>query len=228
MMPDPNKAQIILASFSRLKDRYHVTSETLETSYGLVLGISAQGIVYAKLKDGAPQASNTVYSQKTKESGFKYRLFPEYGAGFLWYESSWPGNPEKETMVDDDDLEARYGKPWYGDAYQPWVDRWQDSFKTNCNDKGDFQAHPFSNAEEEKAWVLEGMLLAVWLSLQPYVASVEYTPHATTNVFRSGHLEKDIRSFFDGLDDNIECLNSSSRDNETPQSPDKDKHQDED
>ncbi|KAI1268580.1 hypothetical protein F5Y18DRAFT_235342 [Xylariaceae sp. FL1019] len=227
-MPDPKNAQIISDPFPLLKDRYHVTAEMLETSFGLVLYISAEGIIHAKLKDGDIQASNTVYPQNTKESGFNYRLFPEYGAGFLWYESNWPGNPEKETMVDEHDLETRYGKSWYADAYQPWVDRWQESFKKNCNDTGDFHAHTFSTVDEEKAWVLEGMLLAAWLSLQPYVASVEYTPHSTANLFRSEHLEKDIQSFLNRLDDNIEYLNSGSRDNETPQSPDNDKLQDED
>ncbi|KAI1322968.1 hypothetical protein F5Y16DRAFT_385035 [Xylariaceae sp. FL0255] len=212
IMLDPKS---ISELFSLLKDKYHVTSKTLETPFGLILEITPEGTFIAKLKSGAVQASDTIYHENLKESSFRYRLFPEYQTGFLWYDKSWHGNPKDEYMVDEDDLEARYGRFWHEDIYQPWVDRWSDSFRKNCNDTGDFYAHVFSNEDEEKAWVLEGVLLATWLTLQPDVVSVEYSPHSSIAVFRTEELGQDISLFLDNLHSHIQFLSPGPRAGET-------------
>lgn len=56
---------------------------------------------------------------------------------------------------------------------------------------------------ERKAWVLEGMMLATWLCLQPDVESVVYSPGGEKILFEKPGLETGLRSFLEQLNKHI-------------------------
>ncbi|KAK8098160.1 uncharacterized protein PG998_013646 [Apiospora kogelbergensis] len=110
-------AQIVLQITNSLSD---ISKITLETSYGLVLVVDSDKSLTlhhttAKtpaLDGGGDDFPISEPDPKPKQPGYKYRVFPDYGAGFVWYEPGWPGNPEESFMVDEEELEERYGEAW--------------------------------------------------------------------------------------------------------------------
>ena len=90
--------------------------------------------------------SSTTWDEETTTPSYKYRLFPEFEAGFFWYDVTWPGNPDDEYMVDEDEVVERYGNAWWS-AYEKWMDRYQKAFKEQECDLGSHE-HPFPDMGE--------------------------------------------------------------------------------
>jgi len=169
---------------------------TLETSYGLSVQINRDAIqrttVITSFKqsttlnsDIKPQTSDASRENRSttdsQPSSYKYRLFPDWGTGFLWYDTEWPGTPEGENLVMEDEILARYGSA-FSEAYEEWVARYTKAFREQRCDCGSGE-HPFPDVAERKAWVLDGMMLAAWLCHQSDVESVEYSPDDATVLF---------------------------------------------
>ncbi|KAH9897131.1 hypothetical protein F4778DRAFT_744479 [Xylariomycetidae sp. FL2044] len=182
---------------------------TLETSYGLRIQFNQdppEKDLIISLKHGSPSNPHpepTTGNAGAERPGYKYRVFPDWGTTFIWYDTSWHGNPEGEYPVLEEETAERYGPAWDG-AFQTWVDRYTEAFsKQECHLSSTDQ-HPFPDMRERKTWVLDGMMLAVWLSLQPDVASVEYSPAVEKVVFQKEGLEAAVLSFIEGLDKHLE------------------------
>jgi hypothetical protein len=138
---------------------------SLQTPYGLIIEIKQDTTLTARLQDG--RAFSSTSSQDTTKPGLKYRMFPDCGTDFMCYDSSWGGSPKGAYIVDEEELTERYGGLWC-DAYDAWVEKQEVHFGS--------QKQPFPDIRKRKSWVLEDMLLATWLCLQPDVDSVEYAP----------------------------------------------------
>ncbi|KAI1327745.1 hypothetical protein F5Y16DRAFT_399031 [Xylariaceae sp. FL0255] len=107
-------------------------------------------------------------------------------------------------------LEERYGRAWVHTDYLSWVNYYKEAFeKTNARQGEFYKAPVFADAEEEKVWVLEGMLLAAWLALQPNVTSVDYAPHFlyANTLFRKDHLGYDIKFFLKNVSGSLQHCN---------------------
>ncbi|KAI1110332.1 hypothetical protein F5Y14DRAFT_429476 [Nemania sp. NC0429] len=201
-MPSLEYTEIAALLYTTKQNRFNFS---LETPYGLTIQINqdlTQTSLIASLKkntlsDDSLQDSGAALNQDVKSAGYKYRLFPDWGAGFLWYDTAWHGNPEDEYPVDEDDILARYGNAW-SDAYEIWVDQYTEAFSKQECDLGSGE-HPFPDMTERRAWVLDGMMLATWLCLQPDVESVEYSPGGEKILFEKQGLETGLRSFLEQL-----------------------------
>ncbi|KAI0391902.1 hypothetical protein F5Y17DRAFT_385842 [Xylariaceae sp. FL0594] len=159
----------------------------------------------SNIDDNAQQVSGESSHQNTADDthspsyNFKYRLFPEYLAGFLWYDPFWPGNPEDEYEVPEDDILARYGQV-FTDAYDEWIDKYDAAFLEQGCDTGSGN-ELFPDLAERKAWILEGMMLAVWLAQQVGVESVKYSTASEKVVFDAKNgLDATVAQFLADLD----------------------------
>ncbi|KAH9897132.1 hypothetical protein F4778DRAFT_744481 [Xylariomycetidae sp. FL2044] len=208
-MSSANSAHIVseLAAVGHVQYNF-----TMETPYGLIIRLSQgsheEDTLTIRCKTPPPADGNSAAATSGNDRpssdrpGYKYRLFPDWGTTYLWYDTTWHGNPEDEYSVDDDDLHEHYGKPW-NDAYDAWMSEHHDAFvKQECH-LGSHE-HPFPDMQERKSWVLRGMMLCVWLCLQSDTASVEYSPGAREFVFPREGLEEAVRLFMGEFDEYLD------------------------
>lgn len=144
---------------------------SLETPYGLIVEVEADGTIDVHL---SAEGGSNAASAESKQSGFRYYIMPDYQTTFLWYITGWPGNPSDEghCAVEFEEMRERYSEFWVN-AYDAWVDAYTHAFEAQECQLGSGK-EPFPDPEERIAWELEGMLLAIWLSLQPDVNAVDY------------------------------------------------------
>ncbi|KAK8043436.1 hypothetical protein PG993_005866 [Apiospora rasikravindrae] len=202
-MSNHNSAQVLLQLTTTLK---YISKVTIETTYGLVVVVNPDKSITvqqttARKPDSEGESSrlpNPEPQSQEKPLGYKYRVFPEYLDTFVWYDSTWPGNPEDDFNVDEDELMERYGEAW-NKAYDDWRERYIVAFEEQECQLGSYQ-HPFPDKEERRAWVVEGLLLVCWLSLQPDVENVEYGPDAEKVDFNKGSVDATLQSFLEEIE----------------------------
>ncbi|KAI1341684.1 hypothetical protein F5Y15DRAFT_344502 [Xylariaceae sp. FL0016] len=198
---------------------------TLETSYGLIVETQPNGTLSLRLANEAP-ASTTAGTEseepqspikkedagtesgkpqspikKEDEVGFRYRIFPDWGTEFVWWDSSWPGNHGEMGLVDQDDIEERYtgGKAFYK-AFEAWEDTYNRQFEAQeCHLSS--QGILWPDKEEERPWIIEGFLLAAWLALQADVHSIEYGPHIEEVILEKETLAATTLSFMSNIEE---------------------------
>lgn len=139
--------------------------------------------------DSEPQSSKSLPASSSNrnpasELGYQYYIWPDYGTSFVWYESDWAGNPEGEDNVEDTDLEERYSTSWCA-ALKAWVERYTEAFEGQECHLGSGK-DPFPDVEGQKAWVLDGMLLACWLALQPDVEALSFQAESDKYLLGTG------------------------------------------
>ncbi|KAL2166369.1 hypothetical protein VTG60DRAFT_2902 [Thermothelomyces hinnuleus] len=170
-----------------------------QTTYGLIVELLPEGAVDVRLSDTV--ASKTAASaSEPAQPGYQYYIWPDYKTSFVWYQVDWAGNPEGETHVDEDDLKERYGEAWER-AREAWVDKYTRAFEA-------YECHlhsyggPIFTPEEQKAWIMEGVMLAAWLALQPGVDSVEFLNSAGTCIclLEKTGLGAKLATFLESLD----------------------------
>lgn len=180
---------------------------TMETNYGLIVEFLPDASINAKLNDSiiisteqAPVTIDEGYDETRPK--YKYRMFPDWGTSHLFYDSSWPSNPQDALNAEDEDIlrdhmgttEETALRAWL-EAYNGWASNYDEAFDKELNQRGDFDREVFPDLEVKKAWTLEGMMLAVWLALQRKVDSVEYNPNARKVVFSTrGHSEHSLNN----------------------------------
>jgi hypothetical protein len=151
----------------------------IHTTYGLIVEATADGALDIRLSDGHIR-EETSQRLKAGQPGYRYDMWPNYhNESFVSYKSDWPGNPAGETDVDEHVLKERYGKPW-AKSFESWVGKYMRAFEAQECHLGS-QKDPFPDRKEEAAWILEGLLLAAWLALQPGVDAVEYDDDLCTS-----------------------------------------------
>jgi len=129
---------------------------------------------------------------------------PDTNSFYMWYNST--GNQqagesnscldleEAHRALEGETLEKRYGSyaPEWFDSYLDWIERAERSVEDKRHKRRRQQRHhrqrvegvseevnkevPFEDEGERTLWMVEGLLLACWLCLQPDVDSVEYQP----------------------------------------------------
>ncbi|EGZ68786.1 hypothetical protein NEUTE2DRAFT_159411 [Neurospora tetrasperma FGSC 2509] len=84
---------------------------------------------------------------------------------------------------------------WF-DSYLDWTDRLEDACAASAAQQPatsstfsktqtrESQQGPFTDEGEKSLWLVEGLLLASWLSLQEGVEAVEYVPFPSSEVYR--------------------------------------------
>lgn len=201
-MPDLNSAQVLLQLTTSLE---YICKVTIETTYGLVVVVNPdKSLTVQQTTIKKPDSDSSCGQQSTEpdtqpqRSGFKYRMFPEYAAGFVWYDPTWPGNPEGTYEVEDEELEERYSDSWYK-AHDDWRARYIAAFEKQESHLGSHK-NPFPDMEERKAWTVEGLLLACWLSLQPDVENVEYGPGFGNIDLNKGSADTALQMFLGELE----------------------------
>ncbi|KAI9723996.1 MAG: hypothetical protein M1812_000714 [Candelaria pacifica] len=150
---------------------------TVQTSYGLIINASKDGISNIRLTADDSKAitsSEPNSSSNATKPSYRYYIWPDYQTSFVWYVPDWAGNPEGTDNVEEDELERRYSEQWCA-ARQTWVDKYKRSFEVQECQLGSGKS-PIPDLKERAAWLLEGMLLASWLTLQPDVDAVSYEP----------------------------------------------------
>ncbi|KAJ8130368.1 hypothetical protein O1611_g3260 [Lasiodiplodia mahajangana] len=206
-MPQLDVTPIIsnISATQRTQNTEFALKLVLQTPYGLLISINQNanktslltGLLNVSMSDGSLQDPGTTPADKTESPGYKYRLSPRWGPGFLWYDTEWHGTPRGEYMVDYETLKARYGKAW-SDAYDAWTSRYIKAFVEYTLDP-EWQHHPCPALMESKTWALDGMMLAAWLCLQPDVESVEYAPGFEKVMFQKEGLVETMKSFLEHL-----------------------------
>ncbi|KAK8069908.1 hypothetical protein PG994_006524 [Apiospora phragmitis] len=170
-----NATQVLVQITNSLSD---ISKVTLETSYSLVLVIDSDKSLTlhqttAKKpgldgeNDGLP---NPDPDPEHKQLGYKYRVFPDYGAGFVWYDPAWSGNPKDSSMVDEEELQERYGDAW-NKAYNSWMDWYTAAFQKQECHLGSHN-HPFPG--HGRAEGLGGGRTAIGLLVIPPARCGEY------------------------------------------------------
>lgn len=168
-----------LRHFAALTNSGEFSKVTMETEYGLIIEVGPGKSIQAKLRD------DVVMSQEpANKLGYKYSIFTDWGTDYLWYDRDWPGNPyQTGENVSTEELMEEQGPDVRDTALQAWAKAWQKwydiydiGFDENLNKPGDFSKDPIPDKKERQGWATQGMLLAVWLSLLPSVASVKYNP----------------------------------------------------
>ncbi len=119
-----------------------------------------------------------------------------------------------DKRVREEDLEARYSGEWF-DAYLDWVERaerammkvvqyqHQHQHQHQHRGQGDrgaidakvYRGGPFMDEGERTLWMVEGLLLACWLCLQPDVGVVEYQPADDIHVLHPGSVGSVLQGF---------------------------------
>ena len=180
----PFKPLLLLANSDAAISRF-----SLETSYGLVLAVRTDGSVTVRLADDStpepdtaptntPPPNANAPEHTSEPKGYRYYIWPDYKTNFVWYTADWPGNPEGEDAVLDEDLAARYPASWTA-ALGAWVGRYTGVFEAQERHLATVEGRLFADPEQRTAWLLEGMLLSCWLALQPGVDAVSYQPAET-------------------------------------------------
>ncbi|KAK0611260.1 hypothetical protein B0T14DRAFT_500400 [Immersiella caudata] len=161
----------------------------------------------------SPETFNLAFppaSSKKKSSlplspgqGYKYRIYPDkHGASHVWYAPGWPGNPQTGAKrVREADLEMRYSGEWF-EAYLDWAERLEEAMQRRGRgwDGVKGKREPFFVDEGERMlWMVEGLLLACWLSLQGDVGAVEYQPAGAVFVVEGGTLGRVLRRVLGGI-----------------------------
>jgi hypothetical protein len=164
------KAVELLSSISRAKNT--ISRVTIQTTYGLVVEVTEDSTLNIRLSDSLDETAVSGSLPKSEQPGYRYYILPDYQTSFVWYKSDWPGNPSDETHVDEDVLEERYGELW-AKAFGGWVEKYTLAFEAHECQFGSHQ-DPLPDPTERAAWVVEGVLLAAWLALQPGVDAVEF------------------------------------------------------
>lgn len=167
-----------LAHLATLASSGEFAQLTMETDYGLIIELGPGKPIVAKLRD------DVVISQEpSNKLGFKYRIFTDWETEYLWYQFDWPGNPSEKggDNLSPEELMQEQGGDVRDTAFGAWVKSWEKwydiydkGFEENLNGPGDFNAKPIPDPKDHEAWAIQGMLLAVWLSLLPSVASISY------------------------------------------------------
>lgn len=160
---------------------------TTETEYGLVVELGPENSISAKLKD------NIIISEDfPNKKGYKYMVSTSWNSGHLWYDTDWQGTPEGAyaaytdfTLEGHDEVVKETARKAWDKAFKKWGDFYDEGFDKNLNKTGDFDQDPIPDKNEREAWAIQGMLLAVWLSLLPGVVSVEYFPDENKVLFDS-------------------------------------------
>ncbi|KAI9697370.1 MAG: hypothetical protein M1836_004648 [Candelina mexicana] len=170
----------------------------VQTSYGLIVNASKDGISNVRLAEDDSKttaASSPTSSSHVTKPGYKYYIWPDYQTSFVWYVRDWAGNPEGTNNVEEDELEGRYSERWCA-ARRDWVDKYTQSFEEHGCQLGSGKS-PLPDPEERVAWLLEGMLLASWLTLQPDVGAVSYEPalHAEKFLLKKQGLDNAFTRF---------------------------------
>ncbi|KAK3954394.1 hypothetical protein QBC32DRAFT_336254 [Pseudoneurospora amorphoporcata] len=118
---------------------------------------------------------------------------------------------------------SKSSNSWF-DSYLDWIDRLEDALTqqrqrqdeqpTPCTaislspirrPQAKEEKGPFTDSGEESLWLVEGLLLASWLSLQEGVDGVEYLPLAESEVYR---LEP---AGMDGMEDEAVVIGNMER-----------------
>lgn len=169
---------------------------SVETDYGLIVEFLPDASVNTKLNNSvaispekAPHHVTVDDSEETK-FGLRYRMFPDWGTNHLFYDSSWPSNPQDALTAEDGEIlrdqrgttEETALRTWL-QAYKGWATKYDEAFDNELNKTGDFHREVFPDVKVRKAWTLEGMMLAVWLALQPKVDTVEFSPGTKKVIF---------------------------------------------
>lgn len=120
---------------------------------------------------------------------------PDYLTEHLWYDYGWEGNPKgpnvwiEDADSDDRGLNNEIGPVTQDAALKAWIEaysKWSAIFDEAFDRKlaaHDYHAAIIPDQRKREAWGVQGMLLAVWLSLLPNVVAVKYTPGLPTAVF---------------------------------------------
>ena len=195
-MADPDVVRIFDRLCIALDGAFKIT---IETAYDLLISTDAAGTFIVTLKNGTPQPTTSSVGGEEKKLGYKYRIFLDWGTGFVWYDSSWPGNPDGEFEVDEDDLKKRHSAKWL-QSYHSWKSKYEQAFEEQKCDKDSGQ-DPFPDDARRKTWLLQGMMLACWLSLQGDVESVEYQVTDVSFCVQKDSIGITLKSFIQSLEE---------------------------
>ncbi|KAK3486891.1 uncharacterized protein B0T23DRAFT_325171 [Neurospora hispaniola] len=117
------------------------------------------------------------------------------------YHTHLPSSPFR-TGTGSTSRKSTTSSSWF-DAYLDWIDRLDDALSLQPPRQMTSEAHgqtsgtmmnhggPFTDSGERSLWLVEGMLLASWLSLQEGVEGVEYLPlpHMSAETERESGME---------------------------------------
>ncbi|GIJ85025.1 hypothetical protein Asppvi_003880 [Aspergillus pseudoviridinutans] len=160
---------------------------TIETSFDLSMKIKCDLNVTIKFEIPSRQCSTAFEEEPPapKEGLHHYRIFPDYGTDFLWFNVADPSYDPPDTYVDSSEVLSRM-HPSVAQGYDSWVRAYNDNFKARCEDTQDYSANVFGTPSEYVAWLVTGYLLAWRIALDPRVGSVEYLPGRTPHVLERG------------------------------------------
>jgi hypothetical protein len=199
----------------RLRDSSTVSAETgkdllIQTKYGLCITITDSLSVHS-IKLISPTTSIIPdppilpdLAPSSPPSSFRYRLFSDYNASYLSYDTTWPHNPQYQHAVGPEVIESRYRSLY--SYYEAWEELHEVEFEKQKCHLGE-RGPVFEDRKIGYAWLLEGLLMACWLAMQNGVDQVVYEPGRIGYVLRDG--ESDRGS--EGKEDEMEVVGSIER-----------------
>lgn len=124
---------------------------------------------------------------------YRYRLLPDWQTSYLWYDITWPENPQDSPAIDSDEIEERY--PELFPLYTEWQELQEEVFArhfSGVEERGEERA---LNTAQLLAWEVDGFLIACWLVAQDEVSAVEYKPGDVAYFLERGNLEGQFQEF---------------------------------
>lgn len=146
-----------------------------------------------ELRTGGIELPSNSPTLQPIEPRYRYRLLPDWQTSYLWYDVTWPENPQDSPAIDFDAIEERY--PELFPFYIEWQELQEDLFARQFSEDSDSQEDGAVNIAQLLAWELNGFLIACWLVFQEDVSAVEYKPGDVAYLLERGNLEGRLEEF---------------------------------
>jgi hypothetical protein len=124
---------------------------------------------------------------------YRYRLLPDWQTSYLWYDVTWPENPQNGPAIDFDEIEERY--PELFPFYTEWQELQEEVFARHFSGDEERREEGELNTAQLLAWEVDGFFIACWLVFQDDVSAVEYKPGDVAYLLERGNLEGRFQEF---------------------------------
>jgi hypothetical protein len=144
---------------------------------------------------------------KSSEEKHRYRLFPDWQTTYLWYDPSWPGNPD-DPVVELDEIEKKYSTLF--PFYLSWL-KSHDSELDKLFSGSDGDEDPQSDLSHLLAWEINGFLMSCWFAFQTDVHSVEFKPSDISYEITRDTMESEFQRYLERKSHELQRVDLAER-----------------
>ncbi|KAJ6043638.1 uncharacterized protein N7446_001835 [Penicillium canescens] len=158
-------------------------SALVETNFGFVLKITnaveeqQSEPTTVEMSTHEPPISTTSVSTTIftpTESPRHYRIFADYGTGFIWRDPDDLRSDEGDCMLEAEEVLSSCPLSVL-ESYDAWVDTYTGNFKERRDKTQNYHATVFPTTSSEVAWNVTGFLLAWRITMASEVGRIEFS-----------------------------------------------------